>query len=148
MAIPVVSTAHRPSTLDHSGEFALAVLAVLFAVRIVIVRWLQPSPPVTKLPEYIAMGWVAFGIAGGLLVLLGLMWRGLPQKARDIEKVGHILTITLWLTYSVVIAKLYPAQAVVGIFMACFIFASVGRLLQLRKVNRAVNALVVIAKGE
>jgi len=133
---------YEPRFLAHPFELALAVMAILSAIRTgdILARYGSlPHVGLLAVPAWLLWVWVVIAGVGGCLMLAGLTWGTLRARARAIEAAGVWLTGAVWAVVAVADARFEPSQAWTWGQYAIIAVCSGIRLLALHRVERAIT---------
>lgn len=128
-----------PVMLTHSFELCFGIVFMLVGVRLVLTGFTSASIPTA--PAYLGVLW-AFTIGvGGVLLALGLLWRGTEVFGRGVERAGLYLVASGWFTYAMTVVFFPPDGGGILIILqgVAISVACVARASALVKVDRVVT---------
>lgn len=136
-----------PPALLHAFELAFAAIFLIIGVQLIASGHQVSVSEHQYLPTPIVVVWEICLLAGGPLMMLGLLWPRSETMARGIETAGLSLGAAAWTSYAIVILDVTRGRFLASVFQAIVIcLACLIRAWALYRVEKAITVAVKAEK--
>ncbi len=126
--------------LGYGSEILVSVWTLISGVMFILDPFVQPdlfSQTFGVFPPEVLIFVGVIALVGGLLVLYGLFWKKTAISQRwKVEKAGWRLIAATWLSYTVIVASVYPLSFISWGLAFMFVITSIQRLVLLHVIER------------